>query len=58
MPLGLCVGRAEELWSGRTSGVLGQAGSIHIDRDVLVSHGRLRVVEGTSRNASVRGAVA
>ena len=33
-------------------------GSIHIDRDVSVSHGWLRVVEGTSRDASVRGAVA
>jgi hypothetical protein len=35
-----------------------KAGSVHIDRDVSVSHGRLRAVEGTVRSASRMGTVA
>ena len=39
-------------WGPRT------AGSVHIDRDVLVSRYGLRAVEGTAWNASRSGAVA
>jgi hypothetical protein len=38
-----------EEWASRTAGL------IHIDCDVLVSNGRLRVVERTMRSASRLG---